>query len=91
MTVMLKIPLILRKYTNQKEYIETDSGKLSDILTNISKQYPELASKILVKENNLREHVMLFSEGENPKIISDNETKIKNGENLRLIMVVGGG
>jgi len=91
MVVKIKIPFVLRKDTNQKEYIETDSGKLSGILMNISKLYPEIALKIMAKENKLKEYVMLFLEGENPKFISDNETEIKDGEIIRLIMVVGGG
>lgn len=91
MAVKIRIPFIFRKYTGQKKYIDTDSGKLSDILISISRDYPELASRILDKDRGLKGNSMIFLEKRPPRMISDFDTEIKDGETLRILMVTGGG
>jgi hypothetical protein len=91
MSVKIRIPFVFRKYTDQKKYIETGPGKVSDILTNISEDYPGLASKILEEDNSLKGNSMLFLDKKKPRMISDVKTIIKDGETLRILVVTGGG
>ena len=91
MAVKIKIPFIFRRYAGQKKYIETDAGKISSILIKISEDYPELASKILDKDNNLKGNIMLFLDEKKPRIISDIKTEVKDGDSLKILVVTGGG
>ena len=91
MAVKLRIPLSLVKFTNKKECIEASSGIILDILIEISKKYPKLASRIMGKEGKLKGYIKLFLEGESPGFIDNMNTKIKDGEIIRLIMAIGGG
>jgi len=91
MVVRLRIPLVLRKYTGHKEYIETGPGKITDILIDVSKIYPGLASRILEGDNKLKGNTLLFLDKEKPEVISDMGYYIKDGQTIKIIMVTGGG
>lgn len=91
MAVKIKIPSTFRRYTDQKKIIEANPGKLNDVLANISKQYPLLGKKIIEKKGKLKGYIKLFLEEENPRDISNTNIEIKDGDIIRLIMIVVGG
>jgi len=91
MSVIIKIPADLRRYTNNKNSIKAIPGRFEDILKNISQKYPELAEKIIEKNGSMNGYIKFYIEGENPRIILNNNIEVKDGETLALFRLVPGG
>ncbi len=91
MAVIIKIPADLRRYTNNENSIKALSGRFKDILQYISLKYPELAEKIIEKNGSLNGYIKFYIEGENPRIIFNNNIEVKDGETLALFRLVPGG
>jgi molybdopterin converting factor small subunit len=98
MAINLIIPSYLKKYTGKIENLKLDPGTVFFILKQIENKYPDLSDKIL-ENGNLKPLYMLLELNtknnsysfKKSKRITDFNTIIKDGQNLRLIAIVAGG
>ena len=91
MAVKIKIPVSLRRFTDGTEYISTVQGRFSVILEDIKKSYPLLFKKIATSQGDLKGYVMIFREGPDIKDVVRENTLVEDGQELRILLAVGGG
>jgi molybdopterin converting factor small subunit len=97
--VKIKIPVFLQKFTGGEKIIETLPGKLSNVLSEVIRQFPELKIKLFNNDGNLKSYVKIYSVSfsdnalmaKNPKKFLESSDIIKNGETLVIMMPIAGG
>jgi molybdopterin converting factor small subunit len=97
--VKIKIPVFLQKFTGGEKIIETLPGKLSNVLSEVIKQFPELKTKLFNNDGNLKSYVKIYSVSnsdnsiisKNPKKFLESSDIIKNGETIIIMMPIAGG
>ena len=91
MTVNLKIPFPLRESVGGQDSIDSNPGKLIDILRDIGDDYPDFKEKIFNEYYILKSYILLLLDD---KVLRNTEIKdivVKDDQTVRLILAIGGG
>jgi molybdopterin converting factor small subunit len=88
---VLRIPTPLRAYTDGKSEINVSGSNISDVLADLTTQYPALRPHLFNDSGDLRPFVNLFVGENNIKDLQGVDTPIKDGEKIMLIPSIAGG
>ena len=91
MSVKIKIPVSLRRFTSGKKYIENVPGTIYDISNNIKKEYPAFSKKILNNDNKFKPYVTLVIDGKVLNKDKVNKEIVNDGEVINLVLTIAGG
>jgi molybdopterin converting factor small subunit len=97
--VKIKIPVFLQKFTGGEKIIETEPGRLWDVLSEVIKRFPELKNRLLNSDGGLKSYVKTYSVpdsnnfmiSKNPKKFLEASDIIKDGETIIIMMPIAGG
>jgi molybdopterin synthase sulfur carrier subunit len=90
MSVTVKVPSLLRKYTNGQELLEVPGYSPMECLNNLVVQFPGLSRWLYDKQGELRPQVWFFVNGE--RINADELTNpLNDGDELLIMLAVAGG
>ena len=87
----LKIPSPLRRFTAGKSILKAKSEILSGVLNELFKAYPDIKDHLMDDKGELRNFVNIFINGEDTRYGDGLNTKIKNGDDIRIIPSIAGG
>ena len=88
---ILRIPTPLRTYTDGKSEVNVSGSNISDVLTDLTTQYPALKPHLFNEGGELRPFVNLFVGENNIKDLQGVNTPIKDSEKIMLIPSIAGG
>jgi molybdopterin converting factor small subunit len=88
---VLRIPTPLRAYTDGKSEVTVSGSNISDVLADLTSQYPALRPHLFNDSGDLRPFVNLFVGENNIKDLQGVDTPIKDGEKIMLIPSIAGG
>ena len=88
---VLRIPTPLRAYTEGKSEVAVSGSSISEVLTDLTAQYPALKPHLFNEGGDLRPFVNLFVGENNIKDLQGVDTPIKDGEKIMLIPSIAGG
>jgi adenylyltransferase/sulfurtransferase len=88
---VLRIPTPLRVYTDGRSEVNVNGSNISDVLTDLTTQYPAIKPHLFNEGGDLRPFVNLFVGENNIKDLQGIDTPIKDGEKIMLIPSIAGG
>ena len=88
---VLRIPTPLRAYTDGKSEVALAGSNISEILTDLTRQYPAIKPHLFSESGDLRPFVNLFVGEHNIKDLQGVQTRIGDGDRLMLIPSIAGG
>ena len=88
---VLRIPTPLRAYTDGRSEVNVSGSNISDVLTDLTTQYPAIKPHLFNEGDELRPFVNLFVGENNIKDLQGVDTPIKDGEKIMLIPSIAGG
>lgn len=91
MSVEVKIPTVLKKYTGGKRIIKTDTGSIISIVNDIISAYPGLKVKLLNDEGNIRKHINICLNEEKISIPDDLDRVVEDKDRILIILAITGG
>ena len=91
MAVKIKIPISFRRFAGGKKVLSCKPGKISVILEEIFKKYPEIKKKIFNDNKVLISYIVLFLDDQNINHLRKLDTVAKDGQTIKIIPMVGGG
>jgi len=86
----IKIPTPLRAYTDGNAVVETEGATVSEALSSLVSQFPELEAHIF-NEGKLRSFVNVFLGDEDIRFLDGVDTELQDGDSLRIIPSIAGG
>lgn len=87
----IRIPTPLRSYTDGQTELALPGDTVSEVMDELTAQYPSLRQHLFNGKNELRPFVNLFLNGENIKELQGLETGVQEGDQLLLIPSIAGG
>ncbi|MGI8553907.1 MAG: ubiquitin-like small modifier protein 1 [Dehalococcoidia bacterium] len=91
MSVLVKIPTLLRKITSEQDKVTGDGANLGEVITTLDQQYPGLKERIFDESGELRRFVNVFVNGEDVRFLSGLQTPLKSGDEISIVPAVAGG
>ena len=91
MSVKVKIPAALRQYTQNQSDLQVDASTVEETLQKLDRLFPGLRAFILNESNELRRYVNIFVNGKDIRAGEGITTKLKEGDQVRIVPAVAGG
>lgn len=87
MSVKVKIPSLLRQFTNKQEVVEVTACNALECLNNLTAQFPSLRRWLYDKQGELRPQVHIFINRERASA----DELLKDGDELLIMLAIAGG
>jgi molybdopterin synthase sulfur carrier subunit len=91
MSVSVRIPTILRSYTNGESEVQADGGTLSEVLESLDASYPGIRGRILDDEGSIRRFVNVYVGNDDVRFLEALDTSTPEGTQISVIPAVAGG
>jgi sulfur-carrier protein len=91
MSVTVRIPTILRNYTNNESTVEVNAGTLVQIIDSLETAAPGIKARIVDDAGALRRFVNVFVGEEDVRFLDGIDTVIADGFTVSVIPAVAGG
>ncbi len=89
--VSVRIPTILRSYTNGAAEVEAEPGTLREVIKSVDAAYPGIASRLLDDGGKLRRFVNVYVSEEDVRFADGLDTGVPEGAQVSIIPAVAGG
>jgi len=90
MAIEVRIPTILRTYTDGAKQVEGTGSTLSEVLADLDSKHSGLRDR-LVDDKGLRRFVNVYLNDEDVRFLSGLETPVKDGDTVTVLPAVAGG
>jgi molybdopterin synthase sulfur carrier subunit len=90
-SVSVRVPTILRPYTQGVSEVSVEGSTLSEVLDSLDSSYPGIKSRVLDDSGDLRRFVNVYVDNDDVRFAEGLQTKIKNGGQVSIIPAVAGG
>ncbi|MDP3296819.1 MAG: MoaD/ThiS family protein [Thermodesulfovibrionia bacterium] len=90
MAVKVKIPIPLQRLTQGKDEVDGAPGKVIELINTLEKQYPGLGERIS-EAGKIRRFVNVYVNEEDIRFLKNEDTEIKDGDEVSIIPAIAGG
>jgi molybdopterin converting factor small subunit len=90
MTIEVRIPTILRQYTEGAKAVEGRGSTLAELIDDLDARHPGLRDR-LVEEGGLRRFVNVYLNDEDVRFLGGLETPVTEGDAVTVLPAVAGG
>jgi len=87
----VNIPAALRQYTQNQPDLQVDASTVQEALQKLDGLFPGLKAFILNESSELRRYVNVFVNGKDIRSGDGTATKLKEGDQVRIVPAVAGG
>ncbi|OHE59095.1 MAG: molybdopterin synthase sulfur carrier subunit [Thermodesulfovibrio sp. RBG_19FT_COMBO_42_12] len=90
MSVKIRIPTPLQKITEDKEEVEGEPGTIISLVNNLDKKYPGIGERIS-EGGKIRRFVNIYLNNEDIRFLKNEETEVRDGDEVSIIPAIAGG
>jgi MoaD family protein len=90
MSIEVRIPTILRRYTGGEKAVEGSGSTLSELIDDLESRHSGLRDR-LVDDKGLRRFVNVYLNDEDVRFLGGLETSVSDGDNVTVLPAVAGG
>ena len=90
MAIEVRIPTILRSYTDGAKAVEGNGKTLGELIADVNDRHPGLAER-LTDQGGLRRFVNVYLNDEDVRFLGGLETPVSDGDTVTVLPAVAGG
>ena len=90
MSVTVRVPTILRTYTDGAKSVEATGATLGAVINDLEAQFPGIADR-LVDAGSLRRFVNIYINDEDVRFLGGIDAEVADGDNVTVLPAVAGG
>lgn len=90
MSIEVRIPTILRPYTQDQKSVEAEGSTLSAVISDLDAKYRGLGERLL-ENGALRRFINVYINDEDVRFLGGLEAPIKDGDSITVLPAVAGG
>ncbi|MER6464172.1 MoaD/ThiS family protein [Streptomyces sp. NPDC048409] len=90
MAIEVRIPTILRQYTDGQKAVDGSGGTLAELFADLESRHPGIQARI-VDDGKLRRFVNVYLNDEDVRFVDGIETKLTDGDTITILPAVAGG
>ncbi|MET9515396.1 MoaD/ThiS family protein [Streptomyces sp. NPDC002994] len=91
MSVKVRIPTILRTYTDSKAEVPAEGATLAEVIADLEKNHPGIAARVLDDQGKLRRFVNVYVNDNDVRFEGGLKTATPDGAGVSIIPAVAGG
>ena len=90
MAIEVRIPTILRSYTDGAKAVDAEGATLDELISNLESRHPGIKAR-LVDEGSLRRFVNVYLNDEDVRFLGGLGTPVSDGDTVTVLPAVAGG
>jgi molybdopterin converting factor small subunit len=87
----IHIPTPLRQYVGKQSTVDVKASTVSEAMTVLIAQHPELRRHLYTEEGKLRAFVNLYLNDEDIRYLQNDATVVKESDNISIVPSIAGG
>lgn len=87
----VRIPTPLRKLTNNEEEVEINASTVGAAITELQTRFPGIKERLVDESGAIRRFVNVYVNEEDIRFLQNQETPLKNGDEISIIPAIAGG
>ncbi|MCG8418286.1 MAG: MoaD/ThiS family protein [Proteobacteria bacterium] len=87
----VRIPTPLRKLTQGKEEVAAAGATISEVITDLEKNYPGIKARICDDSGEVRRFVNIFVRDEDIRFLSNLDTPVGDSDEVSIVPAIAGG
>ena len=87
----VRIPTPLRKLTNNEEVVEVTAGTIGEAFAELQAKFPGIRERLLDETGGVRRFVNVYVNEEDIRFLQNQETPLKDGDEISIIPAIAGG
>jgi molybdopterin synthase sulfur carrier subunit len=91
MSVSVRIPTILRTYTEGASEVDAAGGTLAEVIDSLEASYPGIKGRILDEQGAIRRFVNVYVGNDDVRFLDALDTSVPDGTEVSVIPAVAGG
>ena len=91
MSVSVRVPTILRTYTDGATAVEGKGDSLQGLIDDLDGRHPGLRGRLITPEGGLHRFVNVYVNDEDVRFLGGLETPLKDGDSVTVLPAVAGG
>jgi molybdopterin synthase sulfur carrier subunit len=90
-SINVRIPTILRTYTQDQSQVAAEGATLTDVLDSLESSYPGIKARVVDEQGKLRRFVNIYVAEEDVRFSQGLDTPTPDGAQVSIIPAVAGG
>ena len=90
MAIEVRVPTILRTYTDGSKVVEADGTTIAEVVADLDVRYPGMADRLL-DDKGLRRFVNVYLNDEDVRFLDGLSTVVADGDSVTVLPAVAGG
>lgn len=91
MSIAVRIPTPLRRFTGDRAEVSVDAAELSSVLERLFEECPGLRAQLLGDDDTLRSFVNIYLNDEDVRFLAGLKTPVKEGDSVSIVPAIAGG
>ena len=91
MAATVRLPTPLRKLTNEQENVEVESATIGAAVEELEGKFPGIKERIVDEEGEIRRFVNVYVNEEDIRFLENQDTPLKDGDDVSIIPAIAGG
>jgi sulfur-carrier protein len=91
MAVEVRIPTILRKYSDGAKSVTAEGSTVRDLINDLEQRYPGISGQLLTEEGALHRFVNVYVNDEDIRFLGTLDAKLDDGDVVAILPAVAGG
>ena len=87
----VRIPTPLRKLTNNEELIEVTAGTIGAAIVELQTRFPGIKERLVDDNGEVRRFVNVYVNEEDIRFLQNQQTVLKDGDEISIIPAIAGG
>jgi molybdopterin synthase sulfur carrier subunit len=91
MPVKIRIPTPLRKLTHDQDVVEVAAGTIGSAIAELQSRFPGIRERLVDDAGQVRRFVNVYVNEEDIRFLQNNDTPLKDGDDVSIIPAIAGG
>lgn len=91
MSIIIRIPPPLQKFTNGAESVETAAGNLAELFNGLDEKYPGIKQALCALDGTPQRYVNIYVNDEDIRFLGGAKYAFRDGDEILLIPAIAGG